>query len=264
VDGQKGQIRNSPCLGEHNMKYNLSNPQCGAGDCRLRLPGKKCAFTLIELLVVISIIALLLGVLLPSLNKTRQQAKKLVCSSNMRQLGIALYTYCMENKDRLPDSSCHQSDPEKYWLKILSNYTSEKLLFRCPSDKTKNFIDWNRPLSGQPTNLRWSSFALNALLDSKCPQYSGRYNVVKAIRKPQYCIYVAESPQSWENFDHIHPEGWESIEQEKGQIDWNRHTGTSNYLFADGHAENLKIEQTWDYPAINFWLPDTAPVWPNY
>ena len=246
------------------MNYNMSNPQSGAGVCRLRRSGEKNAFTLIELLVVISIIALLLGVLLPSLNKARQQAGKLVCSSNMRQMGITLYTYCMENKDRLPDSSCHTAHPDQYWLKILSHYTREKLLFRCPSDKAKHFIDWDKPLNEQPTDSRWSSFALNALLDSQCPQYGGRYNVVKAIRKPQNCIYAAESPPSWTNYDHVHPEGWESIEQAKGQVDWNRHTKTSNYLFADGHAENLNIEQTWDYPAINFWLPDTAPGWPKY
>ena len=248
------------------MKYDLCNPQSEAGIYRLRLPGVKSAFTLIELLVVIAIIALLTAILMPALNKARHQAKKLVCSSNMRQMGVALNTYFFNSDDHLPDSSCHTSDPNAYWIKILSKYTGEKLLLRCPGDKTKadNFVDWSKPLSEQPKDLRWSSFALNALLDSKCPQYEGKYNLVRAIGKPQCCIYAVESPQSWKNYDHVHPEGWESIEQAKGQIDWNRHTGTSNYLFADGHTENLKIEQTWDYPKINFWLPDTAPGWPNY
>lgn len=221
------------------------------------------AFTLIELLVVISVIALLLGILLPSLNRARQQAKKLVCSSNMRQMGTALGAYLLDNDDHLPDSSCHISDPNRYWIKILSKYTGEQLLFRCPGDKAKNFIDWNKPLDEQAGDLRWSSFALNALLDSKCPQYSGRYNIVRTIRKPQYCVYAAESPSSWTSADHVHPENWfYNIDIAKGQVAWDRHSKKSNYLFVDGHAETLKIERTYSWPGDCFWFPDSAPKWP--
>jgi prepilin-type processing-associated H-X9-DG protein/prepilin-type N-terminal cleavage/methylation domain-containing protein len=222
------------------------------------------AFTLVELLVVISIIGLLMGLLLPAMNKVRVQAHRIVCMSSMRQIGLAMQGYVSDNRDRLPPSSCHISDPNQYWLHVLSRYTREKLLFRCPADKTKVFIDWNMPVGDQPENARWSSFALNALLDPLCPFYNGQYNFVTASRHPQFCIYVLESPTSWNNYDHAHPEQWESIEQAKGQVDWNRHNNSSNYLFVDGHAENLKIEQTWDYPAVNYWLPESAPVWPNY
>ena len=56
----------------------------------------KKAFTLIELLVVISIIALLLAILMPSLARVKEQAKRVVCMSNQHQLGIAFSTYASD------------------------------------------------------------------------------------------------------------------------------------------------------------------------
>ena len=61
---------------------------------RSALPG----FTLIELLVVISIIALLVSILLPALSKAREQARRVVCSSNGRQLHLANVNYAMDNR----------------------------------------------------------------------------------------------------------------------------------------------------------------------
>ena len=60
------------------------------------------AFTLIELLVVISIIALLISILLPALSKGRGEARKVMCSSNMRQLGLAFQGYIVDNRGHYP------------------------------------------------------------------------------------------------------------------------------------------------------------------
>lgn len=62
----------------------------------------KKAFTLVELLVVISIIALLLSMLMPSLQKAREQAKKVVCSSHLHQMGLAFGTYANSFKGKYP------------------------------------------------------------------------------------------------------------------------------------------------------------------
>src|ERR1700722_1729517 len=59
------------------------------------------AFTLVELLVVIGIIALLVALLLPSLNKARRQASAIQCASNMKQIAMALLQYHLDNNGHL-------------------------------------------------------------------------------------------------------------------------------------------------------------------
>src|SRR5689334_24396083 len=59
-------------------------------------------FTLVELLVVIGIIALLISILLPSLNRAREQANRIKCASNLKQIGLSIQIYANENKGAFP------------------------------------------------------------------------------------------------------------------------------------------------------------------
>lgn len=63
---------------------------------------KKAGFTLVELLVVIGIIALLISILLPSLNRARETANRVKCGNNLRQIGLALKLYANENRGAFP------------------------------------------------------------------------------------------------------------------------------------------------------------------
>ena len=104
------------------------------------------AFTLIELLVVVAILALLVSILLPSLAKAREQAKEVVCASQLAQLGKAFYAYAGGNRDYLcsgsfdPDlSNGRDGPPDKVgWIADLVNgKIARPAEMLCPSNPAR-------------------------------------------------------------------------------------------------------------------------------
>jgi len=99
-------------------------------------------FTLIELLVVISIIALLVGILLPALGAARQTARNLICMSNMRQMGVGFAMYQNDSKDqyilyryksKTGSTSTYLSSGGFYWpAKLTNDYLTNQKAIDCP------------------------------------------------------------------------------------------------------------------------------------
>ncbi len=97
-------------------------------------------FTLIELLVVIAIIAVLMAILMPALQRAKEQARRINCSNNLRQIGLSLHMYGGENDGWLPLNASGS------WLWDIAYSTTDYIIatggdrhtFYCPSDPTKS------------------------------------------------------------------------------------------------------------------------------
>jgi len=115
-------------------------------------------FTLIELLVVIAIIALLLSIIIPSLNKAKEYARKTICSNNQRQVGLALRIYAEENNGTLPPQAA------TYWAWDISYWTTD-LILASGGDKGVFYCPNNRQMNpDEDIWWRWSEVATSGIL----------------------------------------------------------------------------------------------------
>ncbi|MFO1461863.1 MAG: prepilin-type N-terminal cleavage/methylation domain-containing protein [Verrucomicrobiota bacterium] len=128
------------------------------------------AFTLVELLVVVAIVAVLAGLLLPTLGRAKAKGLDAVCVSHLRQLGIATRTYAEDHHERLPSAELlptlpvNPREPLPRICDLLAGYVgrvagtnapgSAATVFRCPADRKGRFAaegssyEWNIDLNG--------------------------------------------------------------------------------------------------------------------
>ena len=106
-------------------------------------PTQRSAFTLIELLVVISVIALLMGILMPVLSRTREQARRAACMGNIRQFIIGIQVYASDHRERLPLGLSDFDEPEDEHTPILST-SMRKALVAILGDEKSLYCPWLR------------------------------------------------------------------------------------------------------------------------
>jgi len=152
-------------------------------------------FTLVELLVTLAIIGGLAALLLPALVNTKEQARRIQCTSQLKQLQLAYLSYTADHQQRLPPNG-GRPDAEGHWrslaqawcgpsaapvdadtsaLKagVLFPYVGNDLLYRCPSDRSTV-----EATPAGETPLRTRSYALNGCLNGYSNEW---YRLVRSL-----------------------------------------------------------------------------------
>jgi prepilin-type N-terminal cleavage/methylation domain-containing protein len=207
---------------------------------------RKNGFTLIELLVVIAIISILAAILFPVFAQAREKARQTTCLSNENQIGLALQQYLSDNDDRMfyragwaysRSGDITQVNSIRWW-NLLMPYINSKNIWSCPSDPNPApSVD----ASGNKSILR--SYMAIATAESL---------TLGQIDDPVETMVVAEK---WgtEKQSSAAPvsltDSW--IEPFSGDFNWNpyspgetwtaanRHFGTIDCVFFDGHAKAM-------------------------
>jgi prepilin-type processing-associated H-X9-DG protein len=217
----------------------------------------------VELLVVVAILGVLIALLLPVLAQARESGRRAACTSNLRQIGIALQAYVDDHDGGFPvpplnpppedeteeeegDEDLSQASTD--WEDVLQPYIRSEPILRCPSDPS-------------PPEFFDMSYTLNAAFAMGLHE--------SAIHYPSRTIVVADRRNSLSNQDQpplflwwqwqgnvwpprAHPDPSPAATRD---LALERHVGRLNVQYVDGHVRCVRFETTWGEGSANEYWP---------
>jgi prepilin-type N-terminal cleavage/methylation domain-containing protein/prepilin-type processing-associated H-X9-DG protein len=256
----------------------------------------RSGFTLIELLVVIAIIAVLMGILMPTLRKAREQARGTACMANLRQWALVFSMYLNDNNGRYYSGLVHGSTNSvgngEWWRETMWPLAKNKKMWLCPCARKNRSATsltvgtpamdpldaWKVPASqggdeGSYTPNGWMCNSPSDTLWGRGP--GGNYWRTTPERNASTVPVMSEgwwvdawpkqtdAPPPYGN--KTPPDAVNANVNEMQRVCVNRHGGAQNVMFADWSVARVSLKQLWRlrwHRGYN--INATEPAWPAW
>ena len=187
-------------------------------------------FTLVELLVVMTIIGIMAGMIMPQISKSLEKVRRTACSSNLRQVGLALHAYAQDNEGRYPFTGSAGDSANKHFALMFPRWINKEGVFLCRSAATRGYR------ADEVTDPAHGARAETLKAGENCYAYAFGLGGPSTEEMPLACDQLADvsaSTQRWEK------QGFGGNHSDDG----------GNVLYRDGHVDFLSAGAQGAWPA---------------